>query len=125
MTMTDTKTKSKAQVERDEAEAAKNELRELFSTDRTVYTRLLSVSRSGMHRVIALYVARDNQIINITMSVAKVIGSKVKKVHGYVGIPVNGCGMDMGYDLVHRLSYYLYESGSDKKAGYRLTHRWM
>ena len=122
MTMTDTKTKSKAQVERDEAEAAKNWLRELFSTDRVVYTRLLRVSSTGLSRVIALYVARENRIENVTWWVAKATHSNLKEVGGCFGIPVKGCGMDMGYDLVHRLAYHLYGPGSGSN---KLIHRWM
>ena len=126
MTTVIEKPKSKAQVAREEMEAAQNRLRKLFETDQTVYTRLLSVSRSGMHRVISLHVARDNRIENITWYVAKATGRKMKEVHGSRGIGVDGCGMDMGFHIVYGLSCRLYCSDKyEHEAAYRLKHEWM
>ena len=120
------KPKSKAQVEREQMESAREHLRELFKTDQTVYTRLLSVSRSGMHRVISLHVARDNRINDITWYVAKATGRKMKEVHGSRGIGIDGCGMDMGFSLVYGLSCRLYCDGDyDHDAAYRLQHQWL
>ena len=103
-------------------------LSEYLNDTRTVYTVLRSVSASGMTRHISLVVAGlDNTgepaLFDITYHVSKVLGDKLNERNGYRTIKVNGCGMDMGYHLVHNLSSVLY-AGQDR-AGYVLSHRWI
>lgn len=88
----------------------------------TVYTSLTHVSRSGMYRVINLFVVKDNQIIRISWSVADVTGYTYNKKHEGVGI--SGCGMDMGYAIVYDLGRVLFPT-KDKEKMFTLRHQWL
>jgi len=87
---------------------SKNYLKKLFRVNKTVYCKLDHVSQSGMSRRISFYVSRKNNIIDITWHIGNVTGYKISK-NG--GLNVGGCGMDMGFHLVHNLSYILYPDG--------------
>lgn len=118
----------------------------------TVYTVLRHVSKSGMTRHIDCYafkVSNDGKGVDklyLSYHVAKLLGYPIADVWGRnEGIKVSGCGMDMGFSLVHSLSYALHgmrgkpegiddigrplpreEIGSDKfRAGYSLHHEWI
>jgi hypothetical protein len=126
-------------VSKENQERAKSYLINLFSEDTRVYTKVNHVSSSGMTRHISCYVARDNQIIDITWYVSQVIGERRNSKDG--GIVVSGCGMDMGFALVYSLSQSLYPkgfylnegecgrngdtSGYDCDGGYRLKQQWV
>ena len=81
-------------------------LRELLKPGDTVYTVLRHVSRSGMTRVIDLYVFKDNEPLRLSWSAAEVLGWGYDTK--YEGVKVGGCGMDMGFHLVYSLSSALY-----------------
>ncbi len=122
-------------------EAIKN-LKKLIKPGDTVYTTLIHVSKSGMYRVIGLYVIKDNQPIWISGHAAKLLEGYDKK---HEGCKASGCGMDMGFHLVHNLSYALFPDGFDcvgdkcpsndhanrvdtshhSSGGYALHQRWM
>ncbi|MDD5007294.1 MAG: hypothetical protein PHC68_02690 [Syntrophorhabdaceae bacterium] len=90
----------------------------------TVYTIVRHVSASGMMRHISCFVIRDGEPVNISTSVATVIGWSVAK--GNDGIKVSGCGMDMGFHVVNTLSYIMFKpEGNGHAAGYELKQRWM
>jgi hypothetical protein len=116
-------------LNKEDQQLSKQRLLEEYLTDtRTVYTVLRSVSASGMTRHISLVVAAigndgDPALYDITYHAAKVLGDKLNERNGYRTIKVNGCGMDMGYHLVHSLSSVLF-AGQDR-AGYVLSHRWI
>jgi hypothetical protein len=57
--------------------------------------------------------------IHPNFAVSKVLGWTLKTKNGSDTIRVSGCGMDMGYHLVHSLSYALYGDG------YALKHEWL
>lgn len=90
-------------------------LHTLFSKTDTVYTVLYYVSRSGMKRLIKLYVCAD-QIIDITYHAAVVLNEKLDK---WGTIKMTGVGSDVGYDAVFNLSYALFRDG------YKLKHKWL
>lgn len=73
----------------------------------TLYTRVESVSRSGMYRNISVYFVKDNQPINISWHIAKVTNDRFNDKLNAVGI--GGCGMDMGFHLVYSLSHCLFK----------------
>ncbi len=92
----------------------------------TLFTQLKSVSRSGMSRVI--------QVVKITCgengepslsylgyNIAQAMDWKYDTNHG--GVKVGGCGMDMGFHLVHSLGYAMYgkeaSEGGDEAIGLR------
>jgi hypothetical protein len=111
-------------------EQACTELRKLLKPDDTVNTILRHCSRSGMRRHISLL---TDGLTDITHYAALAMGGK-RADDG--GIKVDGCGMDMGFDLVYRLGHILWPSGTSKPhgtrngepdtdGGYALKHRWL
>jgi hypothetical protein len=112
---------------------ARESLLETLSPGDTVYTVLRHVSQSGMSRRIDLYAIKDNQPVFITGSAGRLMGYKHHKDGGLV---TQGCGMDMGFDLVYNLGRCLWPAGTDKPhgtrngepdsdGGYALNHRWL
>ena len=105
-----------------ERQEAVRELRELLKPGDTVYTKLVSVSRSGMSRVISAYIIRDNEPLCIEWKVGKATGYPLTPTGGQEGIKVGGCGMDMGFHLVYQLSCVLFPNGFEcigKEADYK------
>jgi hypothetical protein len=94
------------QKERDEA---RTELRKHIKPGDTVYTVLHHVSRSGMQREIGVVLLScDNgEIISLHPNylVSKALSIRQGKRDGLI---MGGCGMDMGFALVHQLSYALF-----------------
>lgn len=82
-----------------------------------VYTILRYVSNSGMLRIIDFFVIKDNMPINIMGSVETLLDYKMDKK--IMGLRISGCGMDMGFHSVYRLSYALYGEG------YKLRQEWI
>ena len=108
---------AKTKVVQEDVAYAMDRLLSYAPQGRRVYTVLRHVSRSGMSREISLFVAdARGGIICIDYYVKTVFGRKIGK-HG--GIVIRGCGMDMGYALVHDLGEVLH------KSGYSLNHEWI
>lgn len=108
-------------------------LKKIIKPGSKVYTKLESVSSSGMSRRISVFVVNKGEIADITYSVAVVTG---RKLSDKAGIVCNGCGMDMGFDLVYSLGWALWPNGTrkphsmrngqpDKHGGYALKHSWL
>ncbi len=74
----------------------------------TIYTKLDHVSRSGMYRVIRLYVIKDNTPIWLTRPIADLLEGYDER---HDGAKAHGCGMDLGFHLVHNLGYVLFPNG--------------
>lgn len=108
-----------------ERQEAVTELKQLLSKGDTVYTVLRHVSRSGMSRVMDLYIMRDNQPRRITWSAAKALDWGYSTRPGNEGLKVGGCGMDMGFHAVYTLASVLWREESAKGCGYLLSHRWI
>ena len=130
--------------ESDRAEAVENLRRWLKPGDR-VYCVLRSVARSGMSRKIALFVVvpatpngvRKHTLWNITHNAATALGYTLD--HRQNGIVVGGCGMDMGFAVVHDLGRAVFRGkkitpsmrtkartiGTSDDPGYLLNHHWM
>ena len=95
-------------------------LRKQLRAGDVVYTSLEHAAASGMQRVIGLHIyrgARGETHYNISGYAAKVLGQRLHAKH--FGVVMNGAGMDMGFDLVYRLSNALFGDG------YKLTHTWL
>ena len=78
-----------------------------------IQTQLLNVSRSGMSREIAVYIARlddDGQpyIADLSWPVAVLTGQRLNDRGGVI---VGGVGMDMGFHLIYSLGRALYPEG--------------
>ena len=118
---------------------AKASLLEVLKPGDTVYTVLRHVSKSGMLRVIALYVIRKGELRWITYWAAQFMDDRFDRDRE--GIRVTGCGMDMGFSLVYNLGSMLwpdgvkarktrryagyYPEGAKVPGGYALNQRWI
>jgi len=91
----------------------------------TVYTVIRSVAKSGMSRTMSVFVIREGRLVNVTFSVAKVLGYTLVDVDGHRAIRVNGVGMDMGYHVVYSLGHALYRRTEGEDPGYSLNHAWI
>ena len=100
-------------------------LKTILTPGQIVYTVLKSVSSSGMSRKIDLLIVNDGNIQNINFYVLQSEGSSTEKWEK--GITANGCGMDMGFNLVYNLSYRLFNDPNNKEtdAGYKLKQQWL
>jgi hypothetical protein len=115
-------------------EQACKRLRKLLKPGSTVYTILRSVSKSGMSRKLSLVIPqKDGTILDITYTAAVAMNCTTDS-NGY--ITRGGCGMDMGFDTVYNLGYYLWPKGTkkphgtrngtpDHSGGYALKHSWL
>ncbi len=74
-----------------------------------LFTQIRHVSASGMSRDVSVYQVRDGEPINISGTVAEVIGGKFNR--DYCAIRVGGCGFDAGFEVVYQLSYALHGKG--------------
>ena len=89
---------------------AREFLHKMIKPGDVIYTKLVHVSRSGMYRVIDLYVIKDNQPVRISYSAGILLEGYDSN---HEGARASGCGMDMGFALVHNLGYILFPNGFD------------
>ena len=116
-----TATMKRALLSWEESQTAKSNLLGLLGDNRNIYTIIRTVSASGMSRTISVKMVHNGEIIDITYTVAKALEEKCISVNGHNAIRVNGCGMDMAWNLVYSLSSVLF-AGQDRP-GYELNHR--
>ena len=87
---------------------------------------LRSVSRSGMCRRIDVYARdKDGDLVYLSGYAAKALG---RRVHPAGGVISDGCGMDMGFELVYSLSSLLFRDEDGKhcsEGAYALSHQWL
>ena len=121
---------TKAQAKAADKQEAIGHLRKYLSPGSRVYTALKSVSSSGMSRRIECYIPAvinadtgELGIINISHYVARALDRN----RSDTGILCQGCGMDMGFELVYSLSWELFRSDFDSyhDASYALTQSWI
>jgi hypothetical protein len=89
-----------------ERDDAIKRLREEIKPGETLQTILRHVSSSGMSRSISIIQIKRGSTFDWTWLVARAIGEKIDQKHD--GIKIQGAGMDMGFELVYRLSMALY-----------------
>lgn len=93
-------------------------LTDLLTKGQTVYTVNHHTSRSGMQRAISVHVVTESgEFRDISSLVAEAGLYKISTHHR--GLKVNGCGMDMGYAVVHNIASHVFGDG------YALDHRWI
>lgn len=99
-----------------------------------IYTILRHVSRSGMYRVIDAVIMRKNEPVSIFAVLSQTAKDEIKEMYKLeekgTGFKVNGCGMDMGFDLVYNISSLLFKNTQHNKkqkedVGYWLKQRWL
>jgi hypothetical protein len=134
-------------AERDEAMI---KLREILNPGDTVYAVLRHRSAGGMTRHIDLYKIAEGEPLCLSYWAGHALGLPVN-VGNHEGIKIGGCGMDMGFELVYRLSGRLFPDGfaclgrdgavccpgndhlnapreeyqHHRNGGYALNHRWL
>lgn len=121
--MTKATISKKAQQQLDRDFAVEYLLTHYLTEGVKVYTILRHVSTSGMSRDISLVIAQGDEVVDITYYAAHALGEKVTESKGHRAIKQNGCGMDMGFNLVYNLSSVLF-NGQDR-AGYALKQGWL
>lgn len=97
---------SKAAEKKAAQQEAIKRLREEVKPGSTLYTVLRHVSSSGMSRSVSVIQIKRGETYDWSYLVAKAIDEKIDQTHD--GIKIPGAGMDMGFELVYRLSYALY-----------------
>lgn len=103
-------------------------LKEWIKPGDTLYTQIKSVSRSGMSRVIQVMkiscrtetdvdgnASTEPDISYLGYNVALALDWKYDRDRE--GIKVGGCGMDMGFHVVHSLGYALYGKEASEGEG--------
>jgi hypothetical protein len=98
----------------EKAEAFAN-LRKWLKPGDTVHTILDHVSRSGMSRNIRVVLLRDGEAMHPNHAVSVLLDYPRAK-HGD-GMAVGGCGMDMGFHIVHSLGYALFGKEASEGTG--------
>lgn len=116
-------TKERTEKEK-EIQRAKEFLCAVFADQErpTAYTILKSVSPSGMSRTMKVVTYDAGRILDITWWVALVssVGTLTEK-NGQRVVRVGGCGMDMGFHLIHSLGIALY----GLEGGYKVNQIWL
>ena len=87
-------------------EEARANLRKWIKPGDTVHTIVDHVSRSGMSRDIRVVLLKDGEALHPNHSVSVVLG--YPRAAKGDGMRVGGCGMDMGFHVVHSLGYALF-----------------
>lgn len=92
-------------------------LRDLIKPGSTVYVINRHTSKSGVMRVLSPVVMTEDGPRHLSYNVARVLGLAYDRERS--GVKIGGCGMDMGFAMVHDLEHALgYES-------YSLKHAWL
>lgn len=90
---------------------AQAKLREFLRPGDAVYVSTVHCSRSGMQRLMRVFVMEHNAPRDITNLASKAMDGKeasMREGWGYDVIKMQGCGMDMQFALVYGLSYALF-----------------
>lgn len=106
------------QAEKEKAEQVE-QLRKWLKPGDTVYTVLDNVSRSGMSRTIRVVLMKcedgEPRDLHPNYAVSTVLGyRRAKRGDGFV---VGGCGMDMGFHVVHSLGYAIFGHEAERGVG--------
>ena len=127
MSSVSVKPKSKAAIREIERAEGIATIREIIAGDPkpVIYTvaRRVSSGGYGISMDLSLFYIKEGTPWNLTYYTGKVLGLRVKNREGYNIVNSTGGGMDLGFDLVYSLSWYLYQ-GEDR-AGYKLSHSWL
>ncbi len=99
-----------------EQKEAFDRLRKWIKPGDTVHTILDHVSRSGMSRTIrVVLIDKQGDVTHPNHAVSALLGyPRAKRGDGF---NVGGCGMDMGFHVVHSLGYALFGEEAEKGTG--------
>lgn len=97
------------------------ELRKHLRPGSTVYLILRHVSKSGMlRRVSPIIRHKKGHFLHLDHWAAQCLypeSRTISKIGGGDGVPMHGCGMDMGFELVYLLGRYLWPKGGKQPKG--------
>lgn len=79
-----------------------------------IFLRLASTSKSGMSRTFDCFIIHENDIVNVNHEVSAYTSER-RNSEG--SIVIKGCGMDMAFALVYKLSVALFDGD-----GYKLKY---
>jgi hypothetical protein len=98
-----TKGNKASQKRSSEREFIIKSLKDSLLENDTIYTKVISVSKTGMSRAITFMIIRNNRIVDISdlIAKAKISGARLNKYNDCV---ISGCGLDVGYYAVEYLS---------------------
>lgn len=109
------------------------DIKSIVKPGQHIYCVLRSVSSSGMSRRISLFAVHKGALISLDDRASVLTG---RTVSAKGGIACNGCGMDMGFELVYSLGRAIWPNGTpkahgtrngeaDRDGGYALKHVWI
>ncbi len=116
--------------------AALDWLRDNIRPGQTIYTILAHCSRSGMHRRVHVCTVIDGEIVRLNYRTALALDMRAGKDDA---LCVDGCGFDVGFQVVYNLGRVLFPNGGpdatnqrrgptgehDPDGGYQLRHHWL
>lgn len=113
-----------------EREAAKEDARKYLlqycPPGTRIYCVLRSAARSGMSRVIQLFVVdpSDGRLVLLGQWAARLLDRQFDR--DWNGVRSRGAGMDMGFELVYALSCALYcQDGYTREGACALSQEWL
>lgn len=114
---------TKADRERARAEARDYLLR-YCPPGTKVHCVLRSAARSGMSRVIQIFVLHEGDLVRVGHWAARLLERPFDCDRN--GVQCKGAGTDMGHELVYSLACALYcADGYDREKAYCLSHEWL
>ena len=119
---------------KEEKQEALERLKEWIKKGDTLHTTVRHVSRSGMMRYITTrqlkksdHPDREVNVSNYDYHIARVLD--LPEAPNFQGVKVGGCGMDMGFWLVYRLSRAIFgdvpKGEGDRDHGYWINQEWL
>ena len=81
------------------------DLKKMVKKNSEIIIVIHNVSKSGMQRKMSAFVIYKKQLVNINWNIEKLGIAKRDKNHKLI---INGCGMDMAFDLSYRIKCKLY-----------------
>ena len=81
------------------------DLKKKVKKDSEIIVVIHKVSKSGMQRKMSAFVVYKKQLVRLNFDIAKL---DIARSDGSHHLVINGCGMDMAFDLAYRLKIKLY-----------------
>lgn len=113
----DTAQKSRTSTKDADRQQAIEYLKETVKPGDTIYVILRNVSKSGMSRLIDLYLIKNSRPFRITWNAARTL--QVPYDRRREALRIGGCGTDVAFEAVYNLGWALF---NDTGA---LTHQWI
>ena len=81
------------------------DLKKKVKKDSEIIVVIHKISKSGMQRKMSAFVVYKKQLVNLNFDIAR-LGIARRDDHNH--LVINGCGMDMAFNLTYRLKCKLY-----------------